>query len=122
MLKVIPRLQFCRMLTGVLCLTRPHAGRGRGPGTKLSHKLNMDGTDQTGTTVSRGMMAYSSRHPGGANFSLADGSVRFVSETIEGRFDNRGVVLGTGSVADSVVDTTWERILCRRDEQPIGDW
>ena len=89
------------------------------------YKLNLDGTvqpDDGQANANRGWMSYSSRHPGGANFVLADGSVRFISETIDGRFDERGIALGTDTVAREVVDTTWERILCRRDEQAVGEF
>ena len=90
------------------------------------YKLNLDGTDQSWTGGNRGMRGYSSRHPGGANFVLADGSVRFVSETIQGHFNATGVqtnAAGSAATADrQPVDTTWERILCRRDEQPVGEW
>lgn len=53
-------------------------------------------------------------------------SVRFVSETIDGRFNASGVGTdptgATTAATRAVVDTTWERLHCRRDEQPIGQW
>ncbi|MGI6420170.1 MAG: DUF1559 domain-containing protein [Thermoguttaceae bacterium] len=89
------------------------------------YKLGLSGTNQPAGTT-RGYQMYSSRHPGGANFVLADGAVRFVSETIEGRFNSEGVGVdpsgSTNAATRKVVDTTWERILCRRDEQPVGQW
>ena len=42
---------------------------------------------------------FKSRHPGGAHFALADGSVRFVSETIDYRLYNE---LGTRAGGESV--------------------
>ncbi len=91
------------------------------------YKLNLSGTVQPADKATmRGMRSYSSRHPGGANFLLADGSVRFVSETIENRVNENGISVdpsgSTNEATRRIVDTTWERILCRRDEQPIGNW
>ena len=46
--------------------------------------------------------AFSSHHPGGAQFVFADGSVRLVKETIDGK--------------------TLERLAARNDGQPVGDY
>ena len=95
----------------------------------------MHGTDQTGkiysTNVSmRGANAFSSSHPGGVNFCLADGSVRFVSETLDGHFNNQGVQTDPNGdrtrALREVVDTTWERLIAKADgkqivEQPINE-
>jgi prepilin-type N-terminal cleavage/methylation domain-containing protein/prepilin-type processing-associated H-X9-DG protein len=43
---------------------------------------------------------FKSRHPGGANFALADGSVRFLSQTIDHR--------------------TYQHLGCRNDGQPVS--
>ena len=54
--------------------------------------------------------AASSRHPGGVNFGLTDGSVQFVRESIEhiGRF--------------SEVDSVYERLLAIADGQVVGEY
>jgi prepilin-type N-terminal cleavage/methylation domain-containing protein/prepilin-type processing-associated H-X9-DG protein len=46
--------------------------------------------------------AFSSRHPGGAHFVFADGSVHFLQESIDGQ--------------------TLERLACRNDGQPVGSF
>jgi prepilin-type N-terminal cleavage/methylation domain-containing protein/prepilin-type processing-associated H-X9-DG protein len=46
-------------------------------------------------------MGFKSRHPGGANFALADGSVRFLSETIDYKTYN---ALGTKAGGEAVSD------------------
>ena len=43
-----------------------------------------------GNEINTGDNSFSSRHPGGANFSLGDGSVRFISETIDSRAGEPG--------------------------------
>jgi prepilin-type N-terminal cleavage/methylation domain-containing protein/prepilin-type processing-associated H-X9-DG protein len=76
------------------------------------------GTDYSGQSLVR------SKHPGGANCSMADGSVRFISDFIDsgtlaanedGYIDNKPV--------DQMTSTslgTWQRLNLPRDELPIS--
>lgn len=56
----------------------PAVGWWESPGASCEHALNSRDADGTKLTT-----CFRSRHPGGGNFLMADGAVRFVSEDID---------------------------------------
>ena len=72
------------------------------------------GTDRSGQSVVR------SRHPGGANVALADGSVRFVGDFIQSGVVPIGGYLENRDVTPDIF-LAWQRLLVSRDGLPIGN-
>jgi prepilin-type processing-associated H-X9-DG protein len=61
-----------------------------------------------GNEINSGIGAFSSVHPGGATFAFCDGSVRFISETIQSR-DGEGAAMGT-----------FQKLAARNDHQFVN--
>lgn len=69
----------------------------------------------TGTNPFWARIGFSSSHHGGGQFLFCDGSVHFLSESVESSADATTQV----SFPDTTIDTTWERLLSRKDGQTV---
>jgi len=76
--------------------------------TSTQNETDIVTDSSAGNEINSGIAAYSSLHPGGATFAFCDGSVRFISETIESR-DGEGAAMGT-----------FQKLAARNDNQPVN--
>jgi prepilin-type N-terminal cleavage/methylation domain-containing protein/prepilin-type processing-associated H-X9-DG protein len=99
------------------------SARGRGPkgADYVLGRISLRMNDEPNTGVPSCCQAFSSPHPDGGNFALCDGSVQFVSETIE--FNNAGVTdFGPGHAPIARPDLlgAYQRLGIATDGQPVG--
>jgi prepilin-type N-terminal cleavage/methylation domain-containing protein/prepilin-type processing-associated H-X9-DG protein len=95
-------------------IQRPNNAPDRGD--QVAHgrvKLNY-----TAGTPNRARQGFSSMHPGGAMFVFCDGSTHFLSDNIEYGPDTDGDQWAD----DRDTNTIYERLIARRDGQPVGNY
>jgi prepilin-type N-terminal cleavage/methylation domain-containing protein/prepilin-type processing-associated H-X9-DG protein len=88
------------------------AGHGR-----VNRKMNEFYPEAKKATSSNYLSGFSSEHPGGANFSMCDGSVQFISDSIH--YDKADYKTSTQSYTPELIGT-YQSLATRNDGNPVS--
>jgi prepilin-type N-terminal cleavage/methylation domain-containing protein len=104
-----PTAAGAQAVSQVIGISRPKINQGVTP-------VNFNGGNGTGC-----MIGFSSWHPGGAQFALADGSTRFINEQIDHNWANpSGDVDGDPTDHRDAANRTYQRLMSRDDRLPVS--